>query len=145
MTTHRIILDPIHHAQFLAEGRKDPITKEPLVAGMQIVICANDNLAFISDNWQGSCPICHGTETLSQVQESIQLNFTRRVPQSSNVLIAAAEEVVEGSYTQSTSASNRSPCIILFLVMLAVSCVICCIVLIFLLWINNLSGYYPAL
>lgn len=145
MTTHRIKLDPIHHAQFLAEGRKDPITKEPLDAGMQIVICANDNVAFISDNWQGSCPICHGTETLSQVQASITLNFTKRVPQSSNVLIAAADEVVEGGYTQTPSASNRSTCIISFLIMLAVTCVICCIVLVFVLSINSLSSYYPAL
>lgn len=67
MAIRRIRLNRQMHAAFLAEQRKDPITKEFLCDGMEIVICANDKLAFIVGNWPGYCPYCHGTETLSDV------------------------------------------------------------------------------
>jgi hypothetical protein len=67
MAVYRIRLDAHLHAAFLAEKRKDPITKEPLSAGMEIVICANDQIAFVADNWTGACPICHCADTLPKV------------------------------------------------------------------------------
>jgi len=68
--TYHIKLDAQRHAAFLAEQRKDPITKESLHAGIEIVICANDKIAFIADNWTGQCPICRGTATLSYIPAS---------------------------------------------------------------------------
>jgi formylglycine-generating enzyme required for sulfatase activity len=67
MAVHRIRLDAHEHATFLAENRKDPITKEPLRAGMEIVVCANDKYAFIADSWTGACPLCQCTDTLPTV------------------------------------------------------------------------------
>lgn len=67
MAVHRIKLDHYTHATFLNEGRKDPVTKESICAGMEIVICAGDKIAFVAENWTGTCPLCHGTETLAQL------------------------------------------------------------------------------
>lgn len=67
MSDNKLVLDSNRHKAFLAEQRKDPITHEPLRAGDEIVICANDKYAFLAENWQGECPLCHHSETLSEV------------------------------------------------------------------------------
>ena len=73
MAVHRVRLDAQRHAAFLAEQRRDPITKEPLCADMEIVICANEGIAFVADNWPGECPFCHSVNTLISVPAN---NFT---------------------------------------------------------------------
>jgi hypothetical protein len=67
MPPHRIRLDAQRHAAFLAENRKDPITFEPLRAGMEVVLCANEKIAFIADNWPGQCPRCNCSNTLDTI------------------------------------------------------------------------------
>lgn len=79
--TYRIRLDAQQHSAFLAERRKDPITKELLRAGTDIVICATDKIAFIAENWSGQCPFCHGTDTLSYIPTN---NFPSHLGRSSS-------------------------------------------------------------
>lgn len=61
---YRIKLDTQHHEAFLLEQRRDPVTKEPLRAGDEVIVCAKDKLVFIADNWLEACPICNSIETL---------------------------------------------------------------------------------
>lgn len=84
MAINRIRLHAQRHATFLAEERKDPITKEMLSPGMEIVICAHDHIAFIADNWGGECPFCHGTETLEIVPAHTELRIGRSSRQATN-------------------------------------------------------------
>jgi len=74
MSLHVHQLDIKRHAKFLAEDRQDPITKEPLKAGDEIVICANCNTAYLRDSWNfinsGKC-VCGGTNTLNYVPGSV--------------------------------------------------------------------------
>ena len=67
VTVYRIRLDAQRHAAFLAEQRKDPVTKNPIGVGAEIVICSGDGIAFFADNWPGRCPLCGCTDTLSAV------------------------------------------------------------------------------
>jgi hypothetical protein len=90
MTVYRIKLEARQHATFLAEQRKDPITKEPLCAGMEIVICAKEKVAFTANNWEGQCPLCGCTDTLSIIPQNTlpsylakPNNSTSTVPTSS--------------------------------------------------------------
>ncbi|MEN6320830.1 MAG: hypothetical protein ABFD82_19010 [Syntrophaceae bacterium] len=82
MSAHRIRLNAISHSRFLAEERKDPVTKEPLCAGMDIAICANDQIAFLWESWTGRCPLCGGTETLRDIPGSVHLQFARKQPRT---------------------------------------------------------------
>ena len=90
MTVNRILLDEKLHAEFLAQGRKDPYTKEPLLAGMEIVICANCKRAFDAATWSGECPGDHGTRTLREIPtEEFPSHFDRNArPQPSNSNLA---------------------------------------------------------
>jgi hypothetical protein len=87
VTVNRILLDEKLHAEFLAQGRKDPYTKEPLLAGMEIVICANCKRAFDAATWSGECPGDHGTRTLREIPtEEFPSHFDRNArPQPSNI------------------------------------------------------------
>jgi len=67
MAVYRIRLDSQRHAAFLAEQRRDPITHEPLRAGMEIVICAEEKFAFVADNWVDRCPLCGSSNSLLQI------------------------------------------------------------------------------
>jgi len=87
MTNH-IKLDAQRHAAFLAEQRKDPVTKEPLRAGTEIVICANCKYAFLAENWPGQCPFCHGTSTLSDIPiSSLPSQLGRRHPRPPTTIV----------------------------------------------------------
>jgi hypothetical protein len=75
------MLNQVRHAAFLSEQRKDPVTKELLVAGMEIVICARDQYAYQAETWTGECPFCHGSETMSEVPQRQTIRFsTNRIP-----------------------------------------------------------------
>ncbi|MGZ5445354.1 MAG: TonB family protein [Thermoanaerobaculia bacterium] len=49
LNIHR--LDATRHAAFLAEQRKDPVTRKPFHAGDEIVVCAACGSAFSVDSW----------------------------------------------------------------------------------------------
>jgi len=82
MAVYRIRLDAQRHAAFLAQQRKDPITLEPLSAGMEIVVCARERLAFIAGNWAGQCPRCQCTDTLEAIPLDTLPVYIGRRPES---------------------------------------------------------------
>jgi hypothetical protein len=112
MTINRIRLDAQRHANFLAEERKDPITKELLRPGMEIIICAHDNIAFISENWSGECPFCHGTETLQTVPTSTELRIGRSVRRPSDIEVSGPT----GSPHRNSTTSAFQSVIYLFII-----------------------------
>lgn len=73
MHIHRLHHDT--HREFLAESRRDPITHEPLKAGDEIVICSNDQTAFLVDSWNGECPLCKNNRTLPYIPPTVSLDF----------------------------------------------------------------------
>lgn len=63
-------LDPIRHATFLSEQRKDPVTRKPFRAGDEIVICAACRSAFSIDSWNYLDGTHDGqTATLAVIEE----------------------------------------------------------------------------
>lgn len=70
-----IRLNSNHHRNFIAEGRKDPITHEPLKVGDEIVICSRDKIAFLADNWNGACPLCGNRGTLSDLPQAKKMKL----------------------------------------------------------------------
>ena len=64
-------LDSIKHRDFLAQQRRDPLTHELLQPGHEIIICANDGIAFLADCWQDACPLCKRAETLAEIPRHI--------------------------------------------------------------------------
>ena len=79
-------IDGINHQSFLNEKRFDPLTKEPLVAGNKIVICANCKHAHLLDSWKGNgnvCPKkdCQGRNTLNHFPRT---NMNGRSGKNSN-------------------------------------------------------------
>ena len=122
MTVNRILLDKQLHAAFLAEGRVDPYTHEPLRAGMEIVICANCKRAFVADTWSGACPEDHGTRTLRDIPtEEFPLHFDRNaraLPSNSNyvgiivagiVLVVIIGLLIISGNQSSAPNSNTAP------------------------------------
>ena len=111
MNPYRIRLDPQRHAAFLNEGRKDPVTKEPLSPGMVIVICAHDKVAFVADYWTGTCPLCGGTQTLADVpQNTLPSRIGGRSPAAQNPTAAVSgiqprPEIIGG--TRQVGGNNR--------------------------------------
>lgn len=103
--TNRIRLDAQRHATFLAEQRKDPITKEPLRAGTEIVICANDKIAFIADNWPGECPICHNSNTLAYVPSNSLPSQLSRSHQRPTPTFIVERSIQTGNRNQENSPS----------------------------------------
>lgn len=75
-----IRLNSNHHHDFLAQGRRDPVTHESLKAGDEIVICSRDKIAFLASNWNGACPLCGNRQTLSELPESgkISINISKK-------------------------------------------------------------------
>ncbi|MFH1113029.1 MAG: YARHG domain-containing protein [Pseudomonadota bacterium] len=94
MADHLIRLDEKRHAGFLAEGRQDPVTKQFLKPGMEIVICANDKIAFIHKYWTGRCPLCGGTKTLPGMPGEIVPPTKSSFPLVRTIGIASALLVV---------------------------------------------------
>jgi len=123
MPTHRIRLDAHRHAAFLAEQRKDPITKEPLQDGAEIVICANEKIAFIAGNWLGACPICNCSETLSYIPKNNFPELLGRRNQSQPILPSVLQP-------HKARLQNKSLwlAITIFVVLLAGLFFFCCIV-----------------
>jgi len=80
-------LDPNRHRSFLEERRRDPITHEPLRSGDEIVICANENIAFLATNWNGCCPRCGSANTLNNIPSSIFPNRLGRQVRRSRPVI----------------------------------------------------------
>lgn len=73
-------LDATRHAGFLAEQRRDPITRRVLVAGDEVVVCAGCGSAFAVDSWSFLGGEHDGqSETLREItQERVTLRGPRR-------------------------------------------------------------------
>lgn len=73
MHLHIHKLDKKKHHAFLQEKRQDPVTKEYLAHGDEIVICANEKIAYLAASWQAGSkcpnPQCNYTETLAALPE----------------------------------------------------------------------------
>ncbi|MEM6298063.1 MAG: hypothetical protein AAF740_05170 [Bacteroidota bacterium] len=64
------------HAEFLKQGRIDPITGETLKAGDEIVFCADCKSAFLADSWnymEGEH--CGQSDTLAEFPQPRSLSF----------------------------------------------------------------------
>lgn len=66
--------------QFASESRRDPLTKQPFVAGHDVVVCAGCNSAHLRTSWSalGKCP-CGSANCIDKIKPSFGVpGFSRR-------------------------------------------------------------------
>jgi tetratricopeptide (TPR) repeat protein len=86
---HFHTLDAVRHQAFLAEGRRDPVTRHFLQAGDVVAVCRHCRIAFLRESWQavaddmrsGHGGMANTFETLPNAQELvIRPGARRRTP-----------------------------------------------------------------
>jgi len=89
MAVRVIKLDANQHAAFLAERRRDPLTKEVFKAGDEVVVSAQEKVVFLKGTWDGLGGAYKGSSrTLDHIPEfpsSIFNNPTPRYPEPWNL------------------------------------------------------------
>lgn len=114
MYRHR--LDAKRHRAFLAENRKDPLTRELLRAGDQIVICAECKSAWLADSWRLNnehCTCgCFGTSrempTLQFRKRRIRLGRRRSKIRTVSVIVSIAIIAIVGLITSLKGSEHVS-------------------------------------
>jgi hypothetical protein len=101
-------LDSVRHRDFLAERRLNAYTREPLRAGDEVVICANDSCgAAVSPGiWASKgnqCLSCHGTDTVAEI--SISRETTTFRPRAGRTVNTS---VGNGFRVQTTSVESAN-------------------------------------
>jgi len=80
MPTHVHELDASRDAEFLSQGRRDPLTQNQFEPGDEVVICADCKGAQYASTWHrnGGCadPHCDGNQMLPYLPEAGELDFT---------------------------------------------------------------------
>lgn len=82
MQYHVITLDARHHAAFLEQRRRDPVTKEEFKPGDRVVMCAACRSAFLEASWRAfGRSHCGQQRTLKTLAVDIsRRRFSRREP-----------------------------------------------------------------
>jgi hypothetical protein len=77
------ILDSNTHRDFLAQQRRDPVTRELLKAGDRVVICAGCKSAFLADSWNAlGGQHCNQSQTLRNIPDNeLSYRFKRTNPE----------------------------------------------------------------